>query len=453
MTKNPEDRGDRLGNDTEPGESERRAAVANVLKSKTFSTSPRLCSFLQYVTEEAILGRAESIRAKSIAHIVYERTSVDEMTSANVVRVEARRLRRLLEDYYENEGSKELIRIHIDKGGYAPRFEQRDTDLNASSNEGLAGAKAPPAELAKNVRPGTIAAVVAALLILFTVLYQGKESPEPAEPKFARLEREALMERSPAALEAENLVAQGRGLIFPLFDTRRQRLTLELFRAAIEVDENSAGAHTGAAQTLATLALLSFEGEQHDAYLQEARLLLERALTLAPTDTWTQSTAGWVAFVGRDYDNAMRYSERAFSLAPDDGNVMDFYGVVAIFMGEFEKAEAAADRGRKRTGANTRFANLNILAAARYYQGEFAEAARLIEENNTTGGPLSALGVVYLAATYEALGRQQDGQRMIKLLQESWPSFPVEKVLRRLHKDEERALEILDRMRALNWSG
>ncbi len=452
MSKDLAGRADTPTGNPEIGEAEKRAVADRLLKSKTFSASPRLCDFLRYVTEEAILGRGADIRAKSIALSVYERTSVDEMTSANVVRVEARRLRRLLEDYYENEGSADPVRIHIDKGGYAPRFEQQAVGEEPSPPASQEAPAPPPRE--RKFNPVQLAIGIAVAVVLAAALYLTTDTSQaPDQPNTARLERQALMERSPAALEAANLVNQARGLIYPVFDANRQRLTAELFRAAIEIDPNSAGAHAGAAQTLASLALLSIDGPQHDAHLSEAYLFLERALALAPTDAWTQSAAGWVAFVARDYDNSARYSERALSLAPEDGNILDFYGVIAIFTGEFEKAAAAADRERERTGPNTRFAFLNILAAARFHQGDLAEAIRLIEESNATGGPLSAPGVFYLAAAYQSLGRTDDGLRMMKLLEQSWPDFPVERFIRRLHKSESEALKVIHPLQALGWNG
>ncbi len=44
-----------------------------------------------------------------------------------VVRVEARRLRRKLAQYYAGGGSADPIEIHLPKGGYLPRFEVRSS--------------------------------------------------------------------------------------------------------------------------------------------------------------------------------------------------------------------------------------------------------------------------------------------------------------------------------------
>ena len=66
-------------------------------------------SFLYLIT-----GNTDKLRAKSIAHFVYARDTADERSSANIVRVEARRLRRALEEYYGDQGRSDPVRVYID---------------------------------------------------------------------------------------------------------------------------------------------------------------------------------------------------------------------------------------------------------------------------------------------------------------------------------------------------
>ncbi|WP_299666602.1 hypothetical protein [uncultured Ruegeria sp.] len=128
----------------------------------------------------------------------------------------------------------------------------------------------------------------------------------------------------------------------------------------------------------------------------------------------------------------MRLSERAVSLAPNDGNVLDFYGVGAILSGNPELGVSAGSRERKRTGPNTRFAYLNILGVAHFHTGVFEAAAPAFEEGNSGGGPLFAPGIIYLAAKRQAMCQPDEGKRLLDLLEESWPQFSVEAVLLRL---------------------
>ena len=181
--------------------------------------------------------------------------------------------------------------------------------------------------------------------------------------------------------------------------------------------------------------------------------MCDQALKLDADHEWVQSAAGWVAFVERDFESAMRYSERALSLAPENGNVLDFYGVVAVASGEFEKGLQAGARDRPREGENTRFAYLNILGAAHFHLGQHHKAISAFEEGNANGGPVSALGVVYLAAAYSAVGREQDGDRLVKQIEKSWPGFPMEEFLTRLHRQPETARQLMEKLRAVGWSG
>lgn len=433
-----------------PSEDDIRESVRSVLASQVFANSPRLKEFLTYVVEEFLAGRGANLSAKSIGYHLYGRDAQDETNSANFVRVEARRLRRFLSDYYETDGQSDNLRIHIDKGGYVPRFERLAIQNDAVPPD-------PEINLSKRSPPTyRLLALVGAAILSVAVSFLGwrmssRPSPPPIETA-ARVEREALMEQSPAALEASNTALQARGLIYPIFDGRRQLAATELFRAAISADPNSAIAHAGAAQTLGSLALLSIEGDQHDAYLAEARLHRDTALELDAGHEWVQSAAGWVAFVERDFEDAARYSERALSLEPENGNVLDFYGVIAVASGAYEKGLDAGDRNRRRRGDNTRFAYLNILGSAHYHLEQYEEAVAAFEESNASGGPLSALGVMYLAASYAALGKEADGRRLVAQLQTDWPGFPIGAFLHRLHRSPDEAQKLVDRLTHLGWA-
>jgi hypothetical protein len=99
------------------------SALSEILASATFWNADRLKSFLEYVVLETVHGRGDGIRGKTIAQDVYGRRAETDGDPENVVRVDARRLRRRLAEYYEDEGRDAKVRIHIDSGGYTPRFE------------------------------------------------------------------------------------------------------------------------------------------------------------------------------------------------------------------------------------------------------------------------------------------------------------------------------------------
>lgn len=110
-----------------------REALARILVSDSFVRSERLSHFLSYIVEETLAGQGDLIRGKTIAMDVYGRDPTDSGQSENVVRVDARRLRRSLQDHYTSEGKNDVIRIWVDRGGYVPRIELQSEVSQTSS--------------------------------------------------------------------------------------------------------------------------------------------------------------------------------------------------------------------------------------------------------------------------------------------------------------------------------
>lgn len=104
-----------------------REALARLLQSEAFDAPPRSRRFLSYVVEETLAGRADRIKAFSIATDVFGRGADFDAHADPIVRLEAVRLRRALEQYYERHGDDASIVISIPKGGYVPTFESRLT--------------------------------------------------------------------------------------------------------------------------------------------------------------------------------------------------------------------------------------------------------------------------------------------------------------------------------------
>lgn len=102
-----------------------RAALARVLASEEFVSSPRLADFLRFVVEAKLAGRAEEIKGYTIAVEALGRPTSFDPQSDPIVRVEATRLRRALERYYAGAGPEETLEIVIPKGSYVPQFRQR----------------------------------------------------------------------------------------------------------------------------------------------------------------------------------------------------------------------------------------------------------------------------------------------------------------------------------------
>jgi len=101
-----------------------RRQLRRVLESAAFRDSRRLTSFLTFVVETTLAGKAHRIKAYTIAVEALARpTSFDPQTDASV-RVEAGRLRQLLARYYADAGSDDPLVIDLPRGTYAPIFRR-----------------------------------------------------------------------------------------------------------------------------------------------------------------------------------------------------------------------------------------------------------------------------------------------------------------------------------------
>ncbi len=104
-----------------------RAALERVLSSTDFDASERNRRFLRHVVEENLAGRADRIKAYSIATTVFGRDDDFDPQIDSIVRIEAGRLRRSLERYYLTSGRSDPVRIDIPKGSYIPAFRRDAT--------------------------------------------------------------------------------------------------------------------------------------------------------------------------------------------------------------------------------------------------------------------------------------------------------------------------------------
>lgn len=111
---------------------EARTQLDRILTSDDFQASSRNRRFLAYVFEETLAGRAEAIKAYTIATCVFGRPPDFDPQIDSIVRIEAGRLRRCLERYYLTSGQADPIVISIPKGTYVPQFGANPNHQNGA---------------------------------------------------------------------------------------------------------------------------------------------------------------------------------------------------------------------------------------------------------------------------------------------------------------------------------
>jgi len=97
-------------------------ALDRVLAWPEIARSPQLARFMTYIVERKLAGEEEAIKAYSIAVDVLGRPANFDPQVDPIVRVQARRLRGLLEDYYRETGRDDPVHIRLPVGRYVPEF-------------------------------------------------------------------------------------------------------------------------------------------------------------------------------------------------------------------------------------------------------------------------------------------------------------------------------------------
>ncbi len=107
-----------------------QAELDRILKSRVFIHSHRIRRFLQFVVEECLFGRQHRLKEYLIGLEVFNRQEDFDPRVDSIVRVEARRLRTKIEEYYQKEGRENEIRIELRKGSYVPIFEHHSPGVH-----------------------------------------------------------------------------------------------------------------------------------------------------------------------------------------------------------------------------------------------------------------------------------------------------------------------------------
>ncbi|MEP1198333.1 tetratricopeptide repeat protein [Tateyamaria sp.] len=432
------------------------SALQKVLASDEFQGADRLKSFLEYIVREHVEGRGDQILGKNIIEDVYGRSSRRDGESANIVRVDAGRLRRRLSAYYSNQGANDEVWIHVDKGGYAPRFELKtESDVTAQTipiKQSVQQVSKPPF-MGMLVGSLVVAIALAAWVLWPDELEQRSEIILLDRKSEQKLARGVLFETDPVALQAENLAAEARQMLFPATQPTRLLAALTLFEETISLDDSYYGGFAGAAQAAAMFGGLAPLGEQHAEMMRKARSFAEEAVRLDPTKAWSQSVLAFVNMFERNFAEANRLSERAVSLDPDDLFTLEIDAIIAFFSGDFERAlensAPAKHEGRQGSGYPWR----NIYGNASFHMGNYDDSISLLYEAAANGDPISEINTAHLIASLQASGRHADAKRHAVEYTKAWPDSRIEEFMLRLFDDPQHAENLISTLREAGWQG
>lgn len=102
-----------------------KAQMERMLASKLFKGSRRLSRFLRFTVEQTLMGERDRLKEYCIGLEVFEKPESFDPRMDSIVRVMARRLRILVNSYYQTDGRDDTLEIHFDSGSYVPTFRAR----------------------------------------------------------------------------------------------------------------------------------------------------------------------------------------------------------------------------------------------------------------------------------------------------------------------------------------
>jgi TolB-like protein len=102
-----------------------REQLDKILNSQALAGSDQLKRLLRVSVERTLDGQSDSTKEYTLGVEAFGRPDGYDPKVDPIVRVQARRLRTKLHEYYGGEGAADPIIIDIPKGGYAPAFQTR----------------------------------------------------------------------------------------------------------------------------------------------------------------------------------------------------------------------------------------------------------------------------------------------------------------------------------------
>jgi TolB-like protein/Flp pilus assembly protein TadD len=163
--------GDSLRNTAQPdgdaiAPEEVHAELRSILATDAFRRSARSSRLLQTLVEYSLAGRAAELKEYSLALEAFDRQPSFDPRADPIVRVEAGRLRKKLNEYYENQGCENTIRIVLPLRRYSAEFRRS----LAAPPTALPIAAAPAPPVPRKLRVKWLLPFLPVLIVIVSVI-------------------------------------------------------------------------------------------------------------------------------------------------------------------------------------------------------------------------------------------------------------------------------------------
>ena len=133
--------------------------LARILASNVFRGSPRLQRFLTLAVERTLAGETDQLKEYAVGRDVFDRGADYDPRMDSIVRVEARRLRRKLREFYRTALNEPVV-IGFPRGSYVAEFTRPAPETRGASLESEPGTRLRPIRAPSPSFPSTISATI-----------------------------------------------------------------------------------------------------------------------------------------------------------------------------------------------------------------------------------------------------------------------------------------------------
>jgi len=109
--------------------------LERLLENPYFHKSKRFPVFLRFVVKEALAGRAEGLKERTLGIEVFGKDPNYDTTEDPIVRVTAGEIRKRIAQYYQEPGHEQEIKLLMPSGSYVPQFYPAEIAVTAIPDE------------------------------------------------------------------------------------------------------------------------------------------------------------------------------------------------------------------------------------------------------------------------------------------------------------------------------
>jgi TolB-like protein len=153
-----------------------REQLERILGSEAFAGAGRHSRVLRYLIERTLAGDGDQLKEYVLGTEVFDRPDSYDPRIDSIVRVEVRRLRTRLEDYYRGPGARDAVIITIPRGAYVPVFSGQVAQAAAAEPDPASASTETAMRTSSSFPPIAVGVLVAVGLAVGTLLLSSGQS-------------------------------------------------------------------------------------------------------------------------------------------------------------------------------------------------------------------------------------------------------------------------------------